>query len=243
VKTDFYASLYTIISNVAIFFCFVPLILIFYKKIYTEKAYLFTAIYWAANGLMNLPIWFGQGDNNFLMHHVTLLYNMLDAPLVLLIFFFSSSEAKKKIIFYVISAFIFFELVITVWKGYNLDSSTIIIGAGTVLALIFSTIGIMEYLQNIDHSPYENTMVLVFASILFDYGVFIVIYFFSYLQIAYSKETDNYNYFIYYASMFISTTLSSLALYRYAGKEKSIQQDALQNPFRGRLKELDDEYL
>ncbi|MBS1916008.1 MAG: hypothetical protein JST87_07000 [Bacteroidetes bacterium] len=240
-KTDFYASLYYIISNTAIFFCFVPIILVLTKKTYTEKAYLFTAIYWLANGLLNLPTWFGLATNNLLIHHLTLLYNMLDAPLVLMIFFFSSSYQKKKIIFYTISAFIFFELLITAWKGYNLSSSTIIIGAGTVLALVFSTIGIMEYLQNVDHSPFENTMVLVFASILFDYGIFIVIYLFSYLKIAYSKDADNY--FIYYASLFISTTLSSLALWRYAGKEKSVPKDSLQNPFRARLKELDDEYL
>jgi hypothetical protein len=240
VKTEFYASLYNIISNTAIAFCFVPFIIILIKKNYSEKAYLFTAIYWLANGLLNLPNWLGLGNNDLLMHNLTLLYNMLDAPLVLLIFFFAASDGKKKIIFYTISAFIFFELIITVWKGYNLTSSTIIIGAGTLLALVYSTMGIMEYLQNVSHSAFENALVLIFASILFDYGIFIVIYLFSYLKIAYSKDADNY--FIYYASLFISTSLSSLALWRYAGKEDTSQHTSILS-FRAKLKELDDEFL
>ena len=83
--------LYPYISNLAIAFCFVPLLLLIWKKISREKAYLFVAIYWLANGLMNLPNWLGQAQNDKLQGQLTLLYNLLDAPLVLLVFFFSAA--------------------------------------------------------------------------------------------------------------------------------------------------------
>ncbi len=218
-KPGLTTTLYFIISNLAILLCFVPLLLLFIKKLKYEKAYLFIAIYWLANGLMNLPEWIGQSQNKFLLKHCTLVYNLLDAPLVLLVFLFAASPNNKKAIKYILPFFILFEIIMVVWKGYNLESSTIIIGAGTFFAITFSVIGVIEYLQKVEHTPFENTMVFVYASFLFAYGIFIIIYFFSYLSTA-SKAENLDNFIIYYVSLLLSAFLSCYGLWQFAGKPK-----------------------
>jgi hypothetical protein len=216
VKTGLYDVLYSVLSNLAVILCFVPILLLWRRKLQYQQAYLFTAVYWLANGLMNVPGWLGQSDNHPLVHNITLLYNLLDAPLVLLVFMTAASGTKRKAIRFTLGMFIIFEAIMIAWKGYNLVSSTIIIGAGTFLALLFSILGVVEYLKKIEHDSFENAMVFVYASFLFAYGIFIVIYFFSYLKIADSNAADNY--IIYYISLFLSTLLTCLGLWKYAEK-------------------------
>jgi hypothetical protein len=222
VKTGFASIFYLIISNLAIFLCFVPIVLIWVKKLNDQKAYLFIAIYWLANGLMNLPGWLGLSDNKLLIHHITLVYNLLDAPLLLLVFLNSTSGNNKKIIRYTLFTFIIFEVIMTLWKGYNLTSSTVIIGVGTFLAITFSIMGVIEYLQKIEHTSFENTMVFVYASFLFAYGIFIIIYFFIYLTTA-SKTENIDNFIIYYVSLLLSTFLTCFGFWQYAGNTKTAQ--------------------
>jgi hypothetical protein len=207
--------LYPYISNLAIAFCFVPFLLLFWKKISREKPYLFVAIYWLANGLMNLPNWLGQAENNKLQNQVVLLYNLLDAPLALLVFYFSASGIKKKILLYLLAGTIAFELLMLFWKGNNLSSSTVIIGVSTLIALIFSLTGITQYFNKIEHTYFDNTMGFVYAGFLFNYGPFIVIYIFSYIQIE-SETIRAANFFLYYLSLLSATFLTSIGLWRYA---------------------------
>ena len=218
-KTGLTTTLYFIISNLAIILCFVPLIIILVKKLKYEKAYLIIAIYWFANGLINLPEWIGQSENKFLLKHLTLIYNLLDAPLVLLVFLFASANNQKKIVRYILVGFILFEIIMLLWKGYNLDSSTVIIGVGTFFAIIFSVMGVLEYLQKIEHTPFENTMVFVCASLLFDYGIFIIIYFFSYLNPTTKAENID-NFIIYYVSLMLSSFLTCYGFWQFAAKAK-----------------------
>lgn len=207
--------LYPYISNLAIAFCFVPILLLFWKKIGREKAYLFVAIYWLANGLMNLPNWLGQAQNDKLQGQLTLLYNLLDAPLVLLVFFFSAEGMKRKVLGYMLIFISIFELVMVIWKGNNLSSSTIIIGVSTLIALTFSLTGITQYFNKIEHTYFDNTMGFVYAGFLFNYGPFIVIYIFSYLKIE-NETIRAANFFLYYLSLLSATFLTSIGIWRYA---------------------------
>jgi len=207
--------LYPYISNLAIAFCFVPLVLLLWKKMSREKAYLFVAIYWLANGLLNVPNWLGQAENSKLQSQITLLYNLLDAPLALLVFYFSALGVKKKVLLYLLVLFVFFELAIVFWKGNNLSSSTIILGVSTLVALIFTLTGITQYFNKIEHTYFDNTMGFVYAGFLFNYGPFIVIYIFSYLRIE-SDAIRAESFFLYYLSLLAATILTSIGLWRYA---------------------------
>jgi hypothetical protein len=206
------------VSNLTIIICFLPLLLLWWKKLSGEKTYLFIAIYWLANGILNLPDFFSQSQGiKNLQIQLILLYNLLDAPLALLIFYFAAKGKKKQGLLYILLSFVLFELVSVILKGHNLISSTIIIGPGSILALIYSVWGIAEYFQKIEHTPYENVMGFVYAGFLFDYGMSIVTYVFNYLDLAKdSKQTLPASLFIYYFSLILAGLLTSFGLWRHA---------------------------
>ena len=107
------------------------------------------------------------------LHQITLIYNLLDAPMVLLVFLFSVPLNRRRMVRTTLYLFLLFELVTVIWKGYNLASSIVIIGVGTFLAITFSIISILEYLKKIEHTAFENTMVFIFMDRFFLLTVFL----------------------------------------------------------------------
>ena len=209
--------MHSLISNIAIASCFLPILMVMWKNLRTEKAFIVIGIYWLCSGLINLPTWFPFLQNEKVLTQITLIYNLIDAPLIFLFFLFSSKGDKRKLILYTIILFILFEIITMAFTGYNLKSSTIIIGFDTFIALTLSITNITAYLSKLDHSPCENALVFINSSILFSYGVFIIIYFFSYLGFA-SKSENNEVFLIYYIGLFLSALLSCYGLWRYTKK-------------------------
>jgi hypothetical protein len=214
VKTSLYSVFFLLVSDLATAFCFFPFLLLLWKKLGQEKAYLIISIYWLANGIINLPNWFGEAKNFQFQSQLSLLYNLIDTPLVLLVFYFSSLGQKKKLTLYFLLTFILFELVTIGLNGYNDSSNMIIIGTGTVLALAYSVVGITQYFKKMEHDSFENAMGFVYASFLFSYGIFSIIYGFSYIKVKGAAKLDIF--FLYYSSVILSTLLTSFGLWRYA---------------------------
>jgi hypothetical protein len=214
------SGLYLLISNLAIGLCFLPFVLLWFKKLLHVKAYLGIAIYWMCSGFVNLPHWMGQSQDHELQNRLTLLYNLLDGPLALLVFLFAFTGKKRRAVGYTLVLFILFELVMVAWKGYNFDSSTVIIGVDLLLVLIYSTSGVLQYLKEMEHTEFETSMVFIYAALLFDYGVFIIIYIFSYLRLFYSQTDSNDNFWLYYISLFLSVLLTCFGLWQYAPARK-----------------------
>jgi len=202
------------IAAIAILFSFSPLLLILIKKLSKEKAYTLIAIYWLLNGSTNLPEWLGQANNLALLNDITLVYNLIDAPLVLLILYYSSTGTKKKLILYVLIMYVIFESMMIFWKGHNFDSSAVIIGVGGVIILVFSIWGVADFFQKIEHSSFETTMGFIYAAFIFEYSLSIVTFISNYLN--FKKETVDVNLFVYYLSVISATILTSFGLWRYA---------------------------
>ena len=90
VKHGFYSYLNHYVSHIAIILCFLPFLLVFWKKMSREKAYLLIGIYWLITGLINIPEnWLGLAQDRVLQDNITLVDNLLDTPLMLLVFYFS----------------------------------------------------------------------------------------------------------------------------------------------------------
>jgi len=202
------------IAVIAILFSFSPLVLLWIKKLSREKAYTLIAIYWLLNGGTNLPEWMGQSNNLALLNDITLVYNLLDAPLVLLIFYFSSTGNKKRLTLYLLILYMVFECVMIIWKGHNFDSSAAIIGVGGVIILLFSIWGVADFFQKIEHSSFETTMGFIYAAFIFEYSLSIVTFISNYLN--FRKETVAVNLFVYYLSVISATVLTSFGFWRYA---------------------------
>jgi hypothetical protein len=209
-------------SNIAIILCFIPIILLWRKKLTGNKAYLFVCIYWLTNGLINLPELIGQFKNPEVERGIILMDNLIDTPLALMVFYFAATGIKKKIMLYFLLAFTAFELIVVLWKGHNYDSSTIIIGLGILVLFVYSFLGLAQYFKKIEHSPFENVMGFVYAGFIFYDGLWVVIYIFNYLN--YRKETVQANQFLNYLSIILATILTSVGLLWYSQPKTNLSK-------------------
>lgn len=148
-----------------------------------------------------------------LEENITLIDNMLDTPLMILIFYFTSEGFMKNILRWSLICFILFEAVMIFWKGHNYDSNTIIIGVGTILTFGYSLWRLAQYFQKMEHTDLENTMVFVYASYVFYFGIFLIIWVFNYLN--FRKETVSENLFLYYLSIILATLVTCIGFWRY----------------------------
>jgi hypothetical protein len=208
------------ISFVAIILCFIPFALVFWKKMNKEKVFLLICIYWSITGLINLPDYLPMSyKSQKLQDNITLIDNILDTPLMVLIFYFSSFGFKKNLLRWFLISFIVFEAVMIFWKGHNFASNTVIIGVGSVLTFGYSLWQLAEYFQKMEHSDLEKTMVYVYASFVFYFGIFLIIWVFNYLN--FQKETVSENLFLYYLSIILATLITSIGFWRYHGASLS----------------------
>jgi hypothetical protein len=225
VKTGFYTVLYNVISNLAIVLCFIPLFLLFWKKMRKDKAYWMVGLYWLATGLVNLPN-FGsafadQAGHAPLHERVKLIYNLLDTPLILLIFLYSAPGKKyKKHILLVLFLFVIMEAGMLNWKGYNPLSSAMIIGAGMLLVFSYSVTGLVQYMRKMEHTSFENSMVFVHAALLFAYGSFIIIY--TFIRVHPDSIDKQDSFMIYYISLLLAAAITCLGLWSYGIRRKQV---------------------
>jgi hypothetical protein len=201
-----------LISILAVSLCFIPLGLYLWKRLSPDKPFLIISLFWMVNGFMYSPdiFTFPWYDRN-LSNQVLLFYNLIDAPLIILFFYYAF---KKKFFLKLLIAFILFEIVMTLWKGFNDDSDNIIIGVGTFICLIMNIWGISQYFRNMEHSTRENILVFVNAGFIFYYGLFPVTFYFNYIK--FSQATLPYITFINFFSICMATGLISFGIWKYA---------------------------
>ena len=210
-KTGLLPVLNLLISIIAVSLCFIPMAIFWLKRLAPDKSFFLIAIFWLINGVTYAPEIFRWNWYKAMSNEITLVYNLIDTPLILMIFYFAF---KKKIFKYMLIGFIIFEILMIVWKGYNFDSNTPIIGLGSLISLILNVWGISIYFQKMRHTSFENVLAFVNAGYIFYYGLFTVIYIFNY--IIFSRATLPYVTFINYLSITIATGLISYGYWRYA---------------------------
>jgi len=228
-KPGFYTMLNPYISFVAIILCFIPFALLFWKRLNKEKVFLLICVYWSITGLINLPQYLPLAyKSEKLEENITLIDNMLDTPLMILIFYFSSEGIRKNILRWCLVAFVIFEAIMVFWKGNNYDSNTVIIGVGAMLTFGYSLSLLAGYFQKMEHTDLENTMVFAYASYVFYFGIFLIIWVFNFLN--FRKETVLENLFLYYLSIILATLVTSIGFWRY-------HAPSLSNTFHSRYRD------
>lgn len=210
-KTGLLPVLNLLISIVAIGLCFIPMVLFWFKRLAPDKSYFLVAFFWLVNGITYTPEIFRWKWYRSVSNDITLMYNLVDTPLILLIFYFAY---KKKIFRHLLIGFLLFEIGMIAWKGYNFDSNTPIIGLGSLISLILNIWGISVFFQKMKHTAFENVMAFVNAGFIFYYGLFTVIYIFNYIN--FSMVTLPYVTFINYLSITMANGLISYGFWRYA---------------------------
>jgi hypothetical protein len=213
-KTGLLPVLNLLITILAVMLCFVPVSLYWWKRMAPNKSFLIVAIFWLINGITYTPEIFNWHWYIKMSSEITLVYNLIDAPLILLFFYYAFG---KKIFLKMLAAFAIFEIIMIVWKGYNWDSNTIIIGVGSFICLILNIWGTTLYLRDVEHTPEENVRVFVNAGFIFYYGLFAVVYVFNYIK--FSRITLPYIVFINYFSICIATGLISYGIWKFIERQ------------------------
>lgn len=190
---------------------FIPVILIFALKLFTNRSLFALSLYYfivSVQILMRLNViassqWFHQS--------LGILDNLLDAPLMLLfLIYFSISALMTKRITNVIFIFLGFEAVVLAICGFSVRSVQIILGPdiAAILSLSF-----MLFLRNvrlaITNSKSLGKAVMT-SSVLFSYTIFSLVYIFYYLL-------NNAQYrvgaqLIYYLATILSAFLMSIGI-------------------------------
>lgn len=205
-----------IVSNIAILCCFIPFVLLLSRKMRRITTYRVIGIYWLLNGLINLTDidLFRPFRNNELQERLTLYYNLVDTPLILLLFACAGAGRHRKLLLLTLLLFVAGELTLVGWKGYNFASSAMIIGSGLLLILTYSITGLVQYMRKMEHTPFENSMVFVYAALLFAYGSFLIIYIFVHIR-GNSEGNSQDSYLLYYISLLLSAVITSMGLWSY----------------------------
>jgi hypothetical protein len=205
-----------LVSNIAIIFCLAPFLMMLWKKLHYERTYTLVGLYWLITGLLNQYNWLNNAQSNHMQAQLMFVRNLIGIHFVLVIFLLRTDGAQKKTIFYTLLTFILFELVMMIWNGSDNTSNIVIIGLGSLLVLIFSIAGLVDYLKTMEHSSFDNTLAFIYAAFLFAYGGTTMIYILNYLNVATTSDPDEF--FLYYVGLLLSSLLTCYGLWQYADK-------------------------
>lgn len=207
--------LYMIVSNIAILSCLVPFLMLFSRKMRQVTAYRVLGVYWLLNGLIHFTdIYFFRSFRDSRLDQLLNYYNVLDTPLALLIFACASSGRHRRTLLLSIFLFAVLEVVIISWKGYEIISGFIFTGVGVSVVIVYSIVGLVQYMRKMEYTSFENSMVFVYGALLFAYGSFLIISLFLHIQ-ENTPGNSRDSYLLYYISMLISAVITSLGLWSY----------------------------
>jgi len=217
-KTGLNSICYTIVSNIAILLCFIPFLLLGWKKMRQVYTYCVLGIYWLMNGLVNLlAMDFSQfAGSHLLAKQLNYYYDLAETPLVFLTFALALKGRGRKQLLVVLLLFIAGESALIHYKGYNFSTSAIILGSGLLLILAYSLIGLLQFLKKIQHSRFENSMVFIYASFLFSYGSSLIIYVIAHFHNDPNPgDNDSDSFLLYYISLLLSAAIAATGLWSY----------------------------
>lgn len=210
-----FTVLYMIVSNIAILCCFIPFALLYSRKMRVVTTYKVLGIYWLLNGFIHFTdLYFLRSFKDTWLDRLTDYYNVLDTPLALLIFANASSGPYRRLLLRTLLAFVVLEFLVVAWKGYAFTSGLAFTASGVMLVLAYCIMGLVQYMRKIEYTPFETSMVFVYAALLFAYGSFLIISTFLHFREA-SEINSQDSYLLYYISLLLSAAITSLGLWSY----------------------------
>lgn len=208
---------YAIISNGAIVLCFIPFLFLGWKNMRKIRTWWVVGTYWLLNGLDNLlEIWFASrsAGSHLFIRQVSIGFTLMETPLVLLAFALAKEGRSRKGLLLVLALFISGESILVRLRGHG--ALGLIIGSGLGIIILYSVMGLWDYLKKMEHSPFENSMVFIYASLIFSYGSMLIIYIFAHFHhAAATAEGDMDSFLLYYLSLLLSAGIACAGLWSY----------------------------
>ena len=201
-------SLLGIISSIALL---VPVALIIMLKLFSNRSFLALAIYYFVVGSQNLLRQSVFAIPKWIYQSMSLVDNILDAPLVLMfLIFFSTSALMTKRIRTCIYVFLAFEAIILVIFGFNVKAIRIILGPDVAVVAAVSFSFFMRYVRLSVSNAKSMGKAVMASSIFISYAIFSIVYIFYYL--AKNERYHGDAELIYYLVSILSAILMSIGI-------------------------------
>jgi hypothetical protein len=171
------------------------------KKLWPAVPFRLFALYWLVAAIVNLVEFIPLSA--YAMELYTVIYNLLDIPLVLAVFYFATTDAAvKKFTKIVAPALLLTGLVNCIIRGFTTDALEYVLGGELLIVLGVIIWEIILKLQKIKLTGHTKGLLLICAALFFEYGTFVVIYIFDYLLPGTSTPSDNF--LVYYLSSLVA---------------------------------------
>ena len=209
-----------IMAAITILLFFVPITIVLVRKLWKDKFLRLFSLYCVLEGIVNLLDYI-PGISIAFITQLNVVYNMADFPMMLfLVFNIAAPEKFKQFIKVCIGVYVLFQLYFLFQLGVQYDAIKYPMGLGLIL-LIGSVLWMLAtYLQYPDLLNRQKVYMVILASILFDYGTFVVIYIFDYFM-GESNAASKDNLILYYASSIVGMLITIVGLLLIRNKPKS----------------------
>lgn len=196
---------YTFISTIALITYFLPIVILLLRRTEVKNPLFLFSMYWCVNGVINLleklP-WM----NHVMLERLTVIYNMLDIPVVLAILWFATEVTRiKKFIRFAAPSLLGVQCVNFMIQGWNYQAATYVLGFSLLTVLVILFWEVYHYMSQLTHTTYQDSMIFMHASLLFAYGSFVIVFIFDYC-IKIGSPMDSY--LIYYISTIIALMIA-----------------------------------
>lgn len=177
--------------------------------------------YWMLSGLVNLTDKVPSISHKSL-DLITMIYNMVDIPIILWILSYTTASGNLKKFTRISSPTLFLlQLLLFIVYGWNFDAAKYVLAGGLLAVLIAVVWEISLYMQKLEHTKHENSMIFIHVSLLFAYGTFIIVYIFDYYINVNSSSVDNL--IIYYISTLIAVLIAAIGYFSKASSRNFIR--------------------
>lgn len=204
--------IYQIIAAIAAVSFFIPFVVLMVKRLLKYQAFVWFAVYWLLAGVVNLLFMNEAFTNSSLMIVTERVFNLADAPFMLFILYKTIQvETIQKSIKKMLPAFLCTVLLLTVITRLQHFAEVLMVGGGLVIILMYIIWTIVYYNKGIKHHATEYTLQFIYYALLFEYGISVVTFIFSYMIPDQSDLHDSF--LIYHLSIIISVLVASYGLF------------------------------
>jgi hypothetical protein len=205
------------------------MLVVMVKKLWSAVPFRLFGLYWLVCALANLVEYIHLSPRALDLY--TVIYNLLDIPIILTVFYFSSSSpVVKKLVKIVVPALLGIGLANCIIRGFKTDVLEYVLGLELLIVLSLIVWEIILKLQHIRLTGQVKGLLLIYAALLFEYGTFVVIYIFDYFLPGTSTSSDNF--LVYYLSSLVALPVA-ICGFLTKGIKKTPQPavDRMENPF------------
>ncbi|HRO45966.1 hypothetical protein [Agriterribacter sp.] len=206
--------IYQIIAAIAAVSFFIPFFILMVKRLVKYQAFVWFAVYWMLAGAVNLLFLSETFTGSRLMIVTERVFNLADAPFMLFILYKTVQiETIQGSIKKMLPAFLCAVVLLTVITQLQDFAEILMIGGGLVIIMMYIIWIIVHYIKGIKHHNTEYTLQFIYYALLFEYGISVVTFIFSYMIPDQSNVQDSF--LIYHLSIIISISVASYGLFMH----------------------------